>query len=81
MEHLRIVVDRLRKNSLKLRRRMCIFAQKETTYLGVIVGNGTLRSDLENVKAVKDWPRPSTQKELKSFVQFCSNCHVPTGHV
>ena len=38
------------------------------------MGNGTVRPDPERIKAVKDWPLPTTQKELKSFVQFCSYC-------
>ena len=72
MEHLRLVFELLRKNSLKLRLRKSTFAQTETYYLGLIVGNGTIRPDSENIKAVKDWPLPTTRKELKSFVQFCS---------
>ena len=51
---------------------LCKFTQTETIYLGLIVGNGTVRPDPEKIKAVKDWPLPTTQKELKSFVQFCS---------
>ena len=73
MQHLRIVFEILRKNSLKLRLHQCTFGQTETTYLGLIVGNGTVRPDPEKIKAVKDWPLPTTQKELKSFVQFCSD--------
>ena len=72
MKHLRKVFELLRNNSLKLRIRKSTFAQKETNYLGLIVGNGTVRPDPETIKAVKDWPLPTTQKELKSFVQFCS---------
>ena len=62
----------LNKKSLKLRLRKCTFAQTENVYLGLIVGNGTVRPDPEKIKVVKDWPLPSTQKELKSFVQCCS---------
>ena len=85
--HLCIVFEILRKNSLKLRLHKCTFDQTETKYLGLNVGNGTVRLDPEKIKAVKDWPLPSTQKELKSFVKFCSyygrfihhfsNCSAP----
>ena len=73
LEHLRIVFELLRKNALKLRLHKCTFGQTETNYLGLIVGNGTIRPDPEKIKAVKDWPLPTTQKELKSFVKFCSH--------
>ena len=72
LEHLRIVFELLKNNSLKLRLRKCTFAQTETNYLGLIVGNCAVRPDLEKIKIVKDWPLPSTQKELKYFVHFCS---------
>ena len=70
LEHFRIVFEPLRKNSLKLRLRKCTFARTETIYLGPIVGNGTVRPDPEKFKAAKDWPPPTTQKELKSLVLF-----------
>ena len=50
----------------------CFWGRKETEYLGVIVGNGTLRTAPDKISAVRDWPLPETQKQIKSFVQFCS---------
>ena len=41
LEHLRKVVELLRKKSLKLRLRKCTFAQTETIYLGLIVHPST----------------------------------------
>ena len=70
--HLRTVFELLKVNSLKLRLKKCTFAQTETKYLGFIVGNGIVRTNPDRVKAVLDWPLPSTQKELKSCVQFCA---------
>ncbi len=50
-----------------------LLGRKETEYLGVIVGNGTLQTSLNKVAAVRDWPFiPETQKQVKSFVQLCS---------
>jgi hypothetical protein len=48
------------------------WGRKETEYLGVIVGNGTLRMAPDKISDVRDWPLPKTQKQIKSFVQFCS---------
>jgi hypothetical protein len=41
-------------------------------YLGDIVGNFTLRTASDKIEAVRDWSLPETQKQIKSFVQFCS---------
>ena len=67
LEHIRIVFEILRKNSLKQRVHKCTFGQKETTYLGLIVGNCTAP---EKIKAVKDWPLPTTQKNLSLLFNF-----------
>jgi hypothetical protein len=48
------------------------WGRKETEYLGVIVCNGTLRTAPDKIPTVRDWPIPETQKQIKSFVQFCS---------
>ena len=46
--------------------------RKETEYLGINVGHGTLRTSPDNISAVEDWHLLETQKQIKSFVQFCS---------
>jgi hypothetical protein len=38
--------------------------RKETEYLGVIVGNGTLRTAPDKIAAFRDWPLPETQKQI-----------------
>ena len=48
------------------------WGRKETEYLGVIVGNETLRTAPDKISAVRDWPLPKTQKQIKSCVHFCS---------
>ena len=72
LEHLRIVLDVLRANKLHIKLKKCFFGKKETEYLGVIAGNGCLRPSPDKIAAVQNWPLPSTQREVKSFVAFCS---------
>ena len=48
------------------------WSRKETRYLGVIVGNGTLRTAPDKISVVRDWPLPETQNKIKSFVQVYS---------
>ena len=44
--------------------------RKETEYLGVIVGNGTLRTAPDKIAAVRDWPLPKAQKQIVFFNRF-----------
>jgi hypothetical protein len=41
-------------------------------YLGYNVLNGKILLYTKKVEAVADWPVPTTQKEVRSFVQFCN---------
>ena len=70
--HLTLVLDLLRKHKLHIKLSKCSFGKKETEYLGVIAGNGNLRPSPKKLEAVRNWPLPTTQKQVKSFVCFCS---------
>ena len=50
----------------------CYWGRKETEYLGVITGHGTLRASPDKISAVIDWHMPETQRLIKSFILFCS---------
>mmetsp|Transcript_32607 Transcript_32607/g.82239 ORF Transcript_32607/g.82239 Transcript_32607/m.82239 type:complete len:736 (-) Transcript_32607:576-2783(-) len=41
-------------------------------YLGYTVADGKLSVSEAKVAAVRDWPVPKTQSEVRSFVQFCN---------
>ena len=70
IDHLRLVLKQLREHQLFIKMPKCFWGRKETEYLGVIVGNGTLRTAPDKIAAVRAWPLPETQKQIKSFVQF-----------
>ena len=72
LEHLRLVLELLRKHKLHIKLSKCTWAQRETEYLGVIAGNGCLRPSPDKLAAVQNWPIPKTQRDVKSFVAFCS---------
>jgi hypothetical protein len=72
LDHLRKVLTALRENKLFIKMVKCFWAKRETEYLGFIVGSGNIRTSQSKVAAVKDWPLPETQKQVKSFVAFFS---------
>ena len=72
LDHLRQVLMALRNNKLFIKMVKCFWAKRETDCLGFIDGNGIVRRPPSKVATVKDWPLPETQKQIKSFVAFCS---------
>ena len=70
-EHHRLVkrvFDVLQEHKLYLKPEKCEFDRDHVTYLGHIIGNGQIRMDPKNVKAVSDWPEPKNVKELQQFL-------------
>ncbi len=61
IEHLRLVLQKLREHQLFIKMPNFFGGRKETEYLGVIVGNGTLQTAPDKILAVRDWPLPETQ--------------------
>ena len=70
IDHIRLILQKLREHQLFIKMLKCFWGRKETEYLEVIVGNGTLRRAPDKISSVRDWPLPKTQKQIKSFVQY-----------
>jgi hypothetical protein len=49
-----------------------IFEQPEVKYLGVIVGNSQIKMDPVKVEGIVNWPKPTTVREVWSFLGFCN---------
>ena len=64
------VLQKLQDNDLFLKPEKCHFHKKQVEYLRVIVGNSKVKMDPIKVKAITDWPTPTTLKELHSFLGF-----------
>ena len=65
------VFDRLRKFGLKLSPEKCSFFCKSVSYLGHIVSEDWIGCDPSKVEAIRDWPRPSNMRQLKSYLGYC----------
>ena len=60
--------DKLMDLGLRLKLSKCAFAQKEIYYLGfTLTGKGVKPNDAK-VKAVKEFPKPRSAKEVKVFL-------------
>ena len=67
-ERLREVLDRMRQHNLKLQPDKCEFLKREVSYLGHVIGQTGIKPDEKRIKAVKDYPKPRTTRELKGFL-------------
>jgi hypothetical protein len=65
---LRDVFKRLRKHRLKLQPDKCEFLRKEVTFLGHKISEKGVEPDSKKVEAVRQFPTPTTPKQLKSFL-------------
>jgi hypothetical protein len=69
-EHMRLVLQRVKEEGLKLRLKKCFFGLHEMEYLGYIVSASKILVSTKKVEAVANWPTPTTY-EVRSFVQLC----------
>lgn len=68
LEHLDMVLQTLLQGKFYLKHSKCLFAQRQLEYLGhIILGNG-IEPDPSKVVAMIQWPIPSSQKDLRSFL-------------
>ncbi|XP_048613491.1 uncharacterized protein LOC111211802 [Brassica napus] len=65
--HLKSVLDVLRKEKLFANLEKCSFGTDHVVFLGFVVGADGLRVDEEKIKAIRDWPSPTTVGEVRSF--------------
>jgi len=66
------ILDKLEKFDLFLKPEKCKFHQREVEYLGVLIGNGSVKMDPIKVQGISDWPTPLTVKDVRSFLGFCN---------
>lgn len=72
LARLETVFKRLRETGLKVKVEKCYFLQPEVRFLGHQVSAQGVSTDPDKINAVQEWPTPSTLKELRSFLGFCS---------
>jgi hypothetical protein len=66
--HLKMVLERLLLHQLKAKMKKCAFFMPNVKFLGHIVGEAGTQVDPEKVAVVKNWPRPKTPGDVRSFL-------------
>ncbi|XP_059360625.1 uncharacterized protein LOC132098573 [Carassius carassius] len=70
LQRLRMVLDRLRAEGLKVKLEKCAFFREKVRYLGHVISAQGVATDPSKVEAVAQWPCPSTVSELRTFLGF-----------
>ncbi|XP_047233599.1 uncharacterized mitochondrial protein AtMg00860-like [Girardinichthys multiradiatus] len=70
--HVRLVLQRILENQLYVKAEKCEFHQSSISFLGFILEGRQVRADPNKIKAVEDWPIPTTRKELQRFLGFAN---------
>ncbi|XP_040195565.1 uncharacterized protein LOC120928557, partial [Rana temporaria] len=70
LKHLAKVFQILIKHGLKVKPSKCYLLKTEVKYLGHIVSSEGVKPDPEKIAAVRNWPTPTTVKEVRSFLSF-----------
>jgi hypothetical protein len=68
LQHLDMVLCKLRGVNLKLNPNKCCFAAKSITFLGHVVSEDGTRPDPGKIEAVLHFPQPRTVTNIKSFL-------------
>ncbi|XP_024010343.1 uncharacterized protein LOC112085365 [Eutrema salsugineum] len=65
--HLELVLKTLRGEELYANLKKCSFCTNKLVFLGFVVSEQRLQVDQEKIKAILDWPTPSTVSQFWSF--------------
>ncbi|GBG65833.1 hypothetical protein CBR_g53805 [Chara braunii] len=71
-QHLGIVLSLLRQHKYKVNLEKCEFGRTKILYLGHEVPAAGIRPENAKVASIRDWPRPQTVTEVRSFLGMCS---------
>lgn len=70
--HVKQVLECLRNHNLHAELEKCTFHTDTIEYLGFIVSPKGIAMDPEKYRAIEEWPRPKTVKEIQSFLGFAN---------
>ena len=53
-----------------LKPKKCEFTKEKIKYLGMIISHNSVSMDPVKLKGIKDWPTPTTVKQVQLFLGF-----------
>ena len=68
LKHVKLVMDALRQNQLYVKLSKCSMFQTSVEFLGYTISQHGLSMVNDKVKAIQDWPVPTSVKHVRSFL-------------
>uniref|UniRef100_K7EYA7 Gypsy retrotransposon integrase-like protein 1 n=1 Tax=Pelodiscus sinensis TaxID=13735 RepID=K7EYA7_PELSI len=68
LKHVQAILKTLAEAGLTANPKKCKFGRREVSYLGYTVGGGRLKPLVDKVSAVRDWPLPTTKRQIRQFL-------------
>jgi hypothetical protein len=72
LQHIKIVLEELRKVNMMLKLKKCEWAKKNVEYLGYIVGTDGLKPDNKKIEKIKNLKPPKNIKQIREINGLCS---------
>ncbi|GJW41765.1 putative reverse transcriptase domain-containing protein [Tanacetum coccineum] len=74
VEHLRLVLELLKKEKLYAKFSKCEFWLREVQFLGHVINGNGVHVDPSKIEAVKNWKAPRSSTEVRSFLGLAGYC-------
>jgi hypothetical protein len=68
LEHIRLVLDRLRTAGLTIKPETVAFAMQEISFLGLLVSSAGVRIDPESTRAIREFLTPRHTRGISPFI-------------
>ena len=78
--HCRAVIERLTFYNVRIKPSSIQLGHAQLQCLGHIINVRGVATDPSKIRAIQDWPRPTTPKELQSFLGFCGFLRAHIRH-
>ncbi|KAK3537942.1 hypothetical protein QTP70_024542 [Hemibagrus guttatus] len=72
VRQVREVLTRLQRHHLYVKLEKCEFHRATVTFLGYVISHQGVEMDVVKVRAVTEWPAPTTVRELQRFLGFAN---------
>ncbi|KAM0712543.1 hypothetical protein Q7P37_011640 [Cladosporium fusiforme] len=72
VQHVRKVLQALKDADMRIKPEKTEFHKSEIKFLGYVVSREGLKMDKGKIEAVTSWPKPTTVKEVQSFLGFAN---------
>jgi hypothetical protein len=72
VQYVRLILTALRDSDLRIKAEKMEFYKQEVKFLRYIVSREGLKMDSKKIEAITSWPKPTTVKEVQSFLGFAN---------